>query len=288
MMKFRTEIVLPKYPFNITYQDKLFFIGSCFSDYIGAFFQKNQFITCLNPFGTLFNPISIKNALFLLCGTEIDWENYIYQFDKQWVSFLHHGKFSHSDKSVFLDNIQKNIEESTLFLRETDYLFITFGTAFVYNFIERDLVVSNCHKIPGNKFDKIRLTVDEIVNSYILLIKKIHDINPTIKIIFTVSPVRHLGDGFHENQISKSILHLSIELLTKEKMVFYFPVYEIINDDLRDYRYYSEDLCHIGENARQYIQEVLMQAFFDEETRLRQKMVEKENKFLNHRVIRGQ
>ena len=144
--------------------------------------------------------------------------------------------------------------------------------------------MANCHKIPAHKFNKIRLEVDEIVAQYQTLIAHLQQNNPNLTTIFTVSPVRHLGDGFHENQLSKSTLHLAIdEILKSCPKTFYFPSYEILQDDLRDYRFYGQDLCHPNEQAMNYIREIFSTAFFSSETEKKRKLIEKENKFLNHR-----
>ena len=168
-------------------------------------------------------------------------------------------------------------------MASADYLFLTFGTAYCYRLIERDLIVANCHKIPANRFEKKLFTVDQITDIYRELLPQLQQFNPQLKIIFTVSPVRHLGDGFHENQISKSTLHLSIHQLVDNTSSFYFPSYEMIQDDLRDYRFYATDLCHPSEAAVTYISEKLTEAFFTKETQERMKEVVKENKAKGHR-----
>jgi hypothetical protein len=285
-MKFRTELPIPKFPFQISYKDHILLLGSCFSDHIGTFLSKNRFFVFSNPFGTLFNPVSIANTLKMTMEPEIFTENYCYFFDEHWVSFAHHGSFSHSDKNQFMKQIEQQWRDTKTFLEKTDFLFITFGTAYCYRFLERDLIVANCHKIPNTKFEKFRLKADEIVQIYKDLVQNLQQINPALKIIFTVSPVRHLGDGFHENQLSKSILHLAIDQLTNDENIFYFPSYEILTDDLRDYRFYAEDLCHPGENAVRYIEEIFADAFFSQTTKEQQKEIEKENKFLNHRSLK--
>lgn len=285
-MKFRTEITIPAYPFNISYHDKLFFVGSCFSDHIGSFFETNGFQALSNPFGVLFNPASIELALQLSAKFRSFDDIFIDQYDDFWISFAHHGKFSHRDKKQFLENIHRQLEESYRFLKETDYLFITFGTAYCYRHIEKGMIVANCHKIPGYQFAKERLSVEEIIASYEKLIASLFQFNPKLRIIFTVSPVRHLGDGFHENQISKSTLHLAIDHFVDHSRCFYFPSYEILCDDLRDYRFYNRDLCHPGANAIEYIQEKVMAAFFDQETCKQFKEKEKEKKMKEHRILK--
>ena len=282
-MKFRTEIPTPKYPFDINYQDKLMLLGSCFSDHIGNFFQEMRFDTLSNPFGTLFNPISIANALKMCMYTELFNEQYIDFFNEKWISYAHHGKFSHPDKETFRQNISQELDRAHDFLASANYLFLTFGTAYCYRLIKRDLIVANCHKIPANQFEKQLLTIEQIVGLYQNLLEQLRQFNPQLKIVFTVSPVRHLADGFHENQTSKSILHLSVNQLIDNTNTFYFPSYEMVQDDLRDYRFYAADLCHPSDAAVTYIREKLTKAFFTPETQEQMKEVVKENKAQGHR-----
>ena len=282
-MKFRTEIPTPKYPFNISYQDKLMLVGSCFSDHTGSFFQEMRFDALSNPFGTLFNPVSIATALKISLEPSLFNEQHIDFFNEKWISYAHHGRFSHPDKETFWQNISQSINRAHDFLVSADYLFLTFGTAYCYRMIERDLIVANCHKIPANQFEKQLLTIGQIVTCYQKMLMQLQQFNPKLKVIFTVSPVRHLGDGFHENQISKSILHLSIHQLVDNTFTFYFPSYEILNDDLRDYRFYAADLCHPSDAAVTYIREKLTEAFFTPETQEQMKEVVKENKAQGHR-----
>jgi hypothetical protein len=284
-MKFRTEIPTPKYPFDINYQDKLMLLGSCFSDHIGNFFQEMLFDTLSNPFGTLFNPVSIANALKMCINPELFNEQHIDFFNEKWISYAHHGKFSHPDKETFIQNIRQNLDKAHDFLSSANYLFITFGTAYCYRLIERDLIVANCHKIPANQFEKQLLTIKQIVGLYQDLLEQLRQFNPQLKIIFTVSPVRHLADGFHENQISKSTLHLSVNQLVDNINTYYFPSYEMVQDDLRDYRFYAADLCHPSDAAVTYIREKLTDAFFTPETQERMKEVVKENKAQGHRKM---
>jgi len=285
-MKFRTELPQPKFPFQISYQDQILLLGSCFSDHIGTFLANNRFFVLSNPFGTLFNPVSMANTIKMTIDPVLFTKEYRYFFDNRHVSFAHHGSFSHANENQFITQIDKQWRTTKTCLEKTNFLFLTFGTAYCYRFIERDLIVANCHKIPQTQFEKIRLTVDEIVQTYVEIVREIKQISPSVKIIFTVSPVRHLGDGFHENQLSKAILHLAIEQLTDHETTFYFPAYEILMDDLRDYRFYEEDLCHPAANAVRYMEEIFADTFFSKETKEKLKEIDKENKFNNHRPLK--
>lgn len=285
-MIFRTEHPIPKYPFTIGYEDHLFFIGSCFSDHIGNFFQNHRFDTLSNPFGTLFHPLSISQNLKLSLTLEKFPEEYLHFHNHRYISFLHQGKHNHLEKEGLITLINNIYQNAHQFLQKTDYVFITLGTAYAYRFIEKQLVVANCHKIPNFEFEKIRFSVDEIVVAYKELLDLLYQVNPTLKVVFTVSPVRHLSDGFHENQLSKSILHLAIDQLVDNQNVFYFPSYELLLDDLRDYRYYAQDLCHPGENGIAYIEEILMESLFTTDTISQCKLVQKEVKRENHRPLK--
>ena len=286
-MQFRTIIPAPQYPFEITPNDTVMLVGSCFSDNMGHYFDVHRFDVCSNPFGVLFNPISIDRALrFMLQPDLFDKNRYFYKYRDLWVSFAHHGRFSKENYEVFEAEIEQNLQESSDFLYKTRYLFVTFGTAFCYKFIPRDLIVSNCHKIPNHQFERMRLDVKKIVSQWNSTLKLLKDAVPEMKVIFTVSPVRHLSDGAHENALSKSELLLAVDKLVDNENTFYFPAYEYLMDDLRDYRFYSKDLCHPNDMAVSYLEEKLADAFFSEETREQMVEIEKENRFLNHRKFR--
>lgn len=286
-MQFRTNIPAPQYPFDINYNSSIMLMGSCFSDNIGNFFGRHRFNVCSNPFGVLFNPVSIDHALRLLMKPEsFDKDRYFYKNRDLWVSFAHHGRFSRENFDVFEQNIDEQLQKSAEFLQHTDYLFVTFGTAFCYKFIPRDLVVSNCHKIPNHQFDRIRLDVKKVVSLWNNTLQLLKEYRPEMKIIFTVSPVRHTGDGMHENTLSKSVLLLAIDKLVDNEQSFYFPSYEFLMDDLRDYRFYAKDLSHPNELAIDYLEEKVSESFFTLQTAEQVKAINQENKFLNHRRLR--
>ena len=284
-MKFRTAICPPQYPFHIGYDDPVALMGSCFSDHIGDFFLRSGFATCSNPFGTLFNPVSIAQDVDFLLNPESFDEQWYTQFDGRWVSFAHYSKFSNTDKDIFLQHIHNQLSESSKFLHSAHYLFITWGTAYVYRHLERNLMVANCHKMPASTFSKSRLTINNIVETYQSLFERLRKFNEDLRIVLTVSPVRHLGDGFHKNTLSKSVLHLAAEQLVDKDKVFYFPAYEILQDDLRDYRFYAADLCHPSPSAVEYMEELVVQSFFTDETEALRRQKEKEYKALQHRPI---
>lgn len=286
-MLFRTNIPAAKYPFEINYDSKIMLLGSCFSDNMGNFLFRHRFQVNSNPFGVLFNPVSIDHALRILMDpTSFDKDRYFFRTRDLWVSFAHHGKFSRENFDTFEQNIDEQLLKASDFLAHTDYLFITFGTAYCYKFIPRDLIVSNCHKIPNHQFDRIRLDVKKIVSLWNTTIQLIKEKRPDIKIVFTVSPVRHAGDGMHENTLSKSILLLAVDKLVDNETTFYFPAYEYLMDDLRDYRFYAKDLCHPNDLAIDYLEEKVSESFFSAQTMERLKTISQENKFLNHQRLR--
>lgn len=287
MMKFRTEIDHPSYPFKILPQTNMLFLGSCFAENFGNFFQQRGANALVNPFGTLYNPASVATAVKLLRDPQKLTEDYFYYFNNQWISFAHSTKFSHPDKSLFIENLSCQLNEASDFLRKTDLVFITLGTAFVYEFIPRNLLVANCHKIPNTQFHKRMLRVEDATFQLETLSSHLLSVKPDLKIIFTISPIRHLSDGFHQNQLSKSTLHLAVNQFVDNKSIFYFPAYEIVMDDLRDYRFYTDDLCHIASNAVEYIQTILLNSMCAPETIISLQQGEKEWKQKNHRPIQS-
>ena len=211
----------------------------------------------INPYGVLFNPISIASTI----GKSIDYkpitENDLLLNNDLWVNLDFHGSFSSTDKSEALQKMNSAANLMHKKLSEANFLIITFGTAYVYKYLPTNKIVANCHKLPSNHFICERLTVEEIVEQYITLINKLLSINPKLQIVFTVSPIRHLRDGLHNNQLSKSVLLLATEQLTNNfKQAHYFPSYEIVVDDLRDYRFYDTDMLHPSSLAVDYIWQI--------------------------------
>ena len=282
-MDFRTTIKLPSYPFSISHADKILILGSCFAENIGRKLSETGFDVELNPFGVLFNPMSIKSALTDILAGKIFTEDDLFLNEGLYHSFSHHGKFSTTDSEHCLDNINRLLQKARIYADNLDYLIITFGTAYVYQLKETGRIVSNCHKLPDKLFERKRLGIDEIVSEYVQLIKQLREKRPGLKILFTVSPIRHLKDGMHENQLSKSILLLAVEQLQNALSdIYYFPAYEIVMDELRDYRFYAEDMCHVSETAVSYIWEQFTAAFLSEDTKQFIRRWEKVTKALHH------
>jgi hypothetical protein len=252
---------------KIDHQHKIMLIGSCFAENIGGYLKSHKFKTFVNPNGILFNPNSIYCSLINCIENKTIDDSYILKRNELFFSYLHHSSTYHQDKNELalkLNTIQK---EAHYFIKETDYLIITFGTAFVYTHKQHKTVVANCHKQPSTDFEKKLLTVEEIVADYKNLIHQLKLFNPKVKIIFTVSPVKYLKDGVEENNISKATLLLAIHQLKKEFNLDYFPAFELVNDDLRDYRFYKEDLAHPNEQAVNYVWEKFSDVYFADETK---------------------
>lgn len=265
-MEFRTKVDIPRSDLNISHKSRLLMMGSCFVENMGKMFVDNKFNVNLNPFGVLYNPKSISQALRILIDRKKFSESDIFEYKGLYHSFYHHSSFSGIDKDKCLENINSKLPQSFEDLRQADILFLTFGTAYVYQSIEQGMVVGNCHKLPASNFDRYRLNVDEIVQGWSVLINDLRCINPSLKIVLTVSPIRHFKDGVHENQLSKSILLLAIdELIKSNSGLYYFPSYEIVLDELRDYRFYNEDMIHPNSVAINYIWERLSDTYFAEE-----------------------
>ena len=281
-MKFRTEIPIQKFPVDINYKSKVLFLGSCFSDNISQKLIDRGFSVTANPFGVLYNPISIKNGLEILLEKKQFIISDLIQSHGLYHSFSHHGSFSDVSEEKTLKKINHSVKANKNVLKDANVAFITFGTAYVYE--HQGQIVSNCHKLPAKEFKHYMLSVEDIVSEYKSLLIKLNAQNSELKIVFTISPVRHWKDGAHENQISKSVLHLAIAELQKQfDFVYYYPSYELVMDDLRDYRFYAEDMIHINSQAVDYIYKHFQNSFYSEKTVGLEKQVLKLKQALNHR-----
>lgn len=286
--KFQTIVEIPAPPVLTGYTKKLMFMGSCFTENIGNKLAGLKFDIRINPFGILYNPLSIANGIqFILNGKPFEHKDLI-SFNGVWYSFYHHGKFSSIQKDQLLTDINHEVMTASEYLKNTDYLFITFGTSWVFRHKEKNIVVSNCHKIPAADFERFRLSVDEIAETYDTLISELLKVNPSLKIVFTVSPVRHWKDGAVDNQRSKATLILSIEKIINrfgQNICQYFPAWEIVMDELRDYRFYSEDMIHLSDAAINHIREIFMETYLDRKSLETAAKVEKIIKAVSHRPM---
>ena len=256
------NIVKPK--FEIAYTDNVLLLGSCFTEHILSKMQSVGMSVNSNPFGVMYNPLSIAQCIKILLGKAT--MPPAVQYDGLWHSMMHHGSFSRADRQEFDKLINRSIEQGREALVRSDVLIITFGTAWVYSgTVDGELhssrVVSNCHKMPERWFQRRRLTVEEIVEEYtsLLSLPELKD----KKVVFTVSPIRHQRDGLHANQLSKATLLLAIDQL---RDATYFPAYEIVLDELRDYRFFAEDMCHPSAVAIDYVWEKFSATFFSTAT----------------------
>jgi hypothetical protein len=285
-MNLITEINIPKSKFDISYRNQLVMFGSCFSENIGKKLTESKFRTDVNPFGILYNPSSIGSSIKRLIYEKHFSENELFSHKEVWNSFSHHGSFSDISKEKTLKNINDRLLFSSNNLKKADFLILTFGTAWIYEEKATSKVVANCHKLPEKTFNRRRLSVEEIVCGYSTLLFDLRAFNPNIKIIFTVSPVRHWKDGAHENQLSKSTLLLAIDELQKNfNFIDYFPAYEIVMDELRDYRFYEEDMLHPNSTAINYIWEKFSETYFSAETQKIKEEIIKITKAESHKAF---
>jgi len=286
-MDFRTIIDIPVSDIRIDHSSRMMLFGSCFSENIGRKLLESRFQVDLNPFGILYNPFSISSAIQrLLSATPFEERDLVFN-NGLYHSLMHHGHFSSSDKITCLRTISERFDSAVLQIKQTDLLLITFGSAYLYQWKENGEIAANCHKLPARLFHRFRLSVEEITEEWKKLVSMLMAIRPDVKVLFTVSPVRHWKEGAHENQISKSILHLAIDNLERlfPGNVRYFPAYEILIDELRDYRFYDEDMMHPSSFAIDYIWQLFGKTFFSVETNKINKEWEQIRKAIEHRPL---
>jgi hypothetical protein len=284
-MKFRTEVNIQESENKIDIEDKIFSIGSCFASEMSELFQQGQLQTVNNPFGTLFNPFSINNSVKRLHDSEFYHEEELIVFNDEYISLDHHSSFDTRFIHQTLEKINSNIVVGNQFLQDSNWVIITYGSSFIYEFEPKKKLVANCHKIPQKFFEKRLLTHQELTDSIYDTILNLKDIcKDNLQILFTVSPVRHTKDGMVENQLSKSKLIAAIhEVISEIENCHYLPVYEILMDDLRDYRFYKDDMIHPNSQAVNYVFEKFGNAYFSDETKDFIKENFKINKALEHR-----
>jgi hypothetical protein len=264
-LTFRTAIPLQKAEYAISHENPIMLMGSCFAESIGQKLARYKFAADINPFGVLYNPASIAQALSLLTETALFTEKDLFFLNNEWISFYHHGKFSHTNKEKCLSGINEKLLESREFLQKADFLILTLGSTVTYSY--QGNIVANCHKFPQKEFQKQMLTPQNIVSELTESIEKVRRINEKIRIIFTVSPIRYIKNSMTENTLSKAQLIVAThELLGKISDSEYFPAYEIMMDDLRDYRFYNDDMTHPTPLAVNYIWNAFYNKFFSEET----------------------
>lgn len=263
-MQFQIPIQIHSIQPQISYQDKLLLMGSCFTEHIGNYLSDVKFSVLQNPNGILFDPLSVCRSLVSYIDNRPYKEGDLFYLNEAWHSWQHHSRFSHPDKEAILLNINQSQKEAHLFLKETDWLIITLGSSFAYRFSYTDnnlmatenKYVANCHKAPAELFNKHLCTIEETVTALDGTLFRLFHFNPKLKIIFTISPVRHLRDGVIENNRSKARLIEAVHhLINKFEKLYYFPAYELVIDVLRDYRFYDIDMAHPNYPATQFVLE---------------------------------
>jgi hypothetical protein len=285
-MNFRTTFTIDPSDDRIDYNTPVMFIGSCFATEIGNKMREGRMKTLINPTGVVYNPVSAGNTIDIILKKKNFGLKDLHSFNGMNFSFSHYTDFSSEDPSRVLNKINLSTETAADFLKQARFLFITFGTSRIFRFNETGETVSNCHKIPASKFTREILSVDQIVSAWNEILDRLYSFNPGIRVIFTISPVRHWKDGAHGNQISKSILFLAVEQLLGHRVVSgYFPAYELIMDDLRDYRFYAADMLHLSQAAVSYVWKSFTDCYFDTATTGLWKEAEEINKAMNHRFL---
>ena len=295
-MKLHLDFIPKVFTQQIKHNEKLFLIGSCFTENMGTKLKHHKFSVLENPNGILFNPVSItKSIQSYIENKKYTGADLFYQ-NECWNSWEHHSRFSHPDKDLCLQGINHSQQQAHDFLKEANWVMITLGSAFAYTLRVASYaatttgmgtdgtVVANCHKVPTDKFQKILLNAVEIANGLHQMLNQLRAFNPLIKVIFTISPVRHLRDGCVENNRSKAMLIQAVhELVDKADDLFYFPAYELVMDDLRDYRFYAEDLVHPNYAATNYVWEKFIASCIDEPAQQLMKRINTINAAKSHK-----
>jgi hypothetical protein len=289
-MILQTQIPIKKETYNpINYDSKILLLGSCFSENIGNKLAYYKFQTNQNPFGILFHPKAIETLITDAINEKEYTDKDVFFLNERWHCFKAHSSLSSSNKEELLNNLNQQIKSTNKQLHESTHIIITLGTAWAYRFIESDSIVANCHKVPQKKFLKEILSISEITDSLENVLSLIKSINTEIAITFTVSPVRHLKDGFTQNQQSKAHLLAAIhQVIDIRNRVHYFPSYEIVMDELRDYRFYEEDMIHPNKTAINYIWEKFSDTWITENSQENMKEIETIQRGINHRPFNPQ
>ncbi len=288
-MKFKLTLDAKPSKHTIAYGDKLMLIGSCFTENIGAKFKTHLFKVSENPYGILFNPVSVATALTEIIEARQYTIEDIFQYNELWHSWNHHSRFSAVDQKEALEKMNASIVEAHHFLKSANQLVITLGSAWLYHLTNEaplgvGQVVANNHKAPANWFFKSLMQPTVLLENLHGLVKHLQSFNPKLQIIFTISPVRHLREGLVENNRSKAVLiHAVHELVGLYDHVDYFPAYEYVIDDLRDYRFYAEDLVHPNFAASGYVWEKLVETYMGSDTQSIMKQVAELQLAINHK-----
>ena len=286
-MEFRTTVKTGENRSWLHHSDKVVLLGSCFSDNIGAKMQGALMNVTVNPMGTLYNPMSIARGLQLLVAGEPVAGQGLFMQGGVWNSYDFHSRHSLPDKQATIDHMSQQVEEGHKALRQASLLTVTLGTAMVYRLRATGQIVANCHKMPGHEFNRQMAPVEEIVQALDDIFTQVHEFNPQLRIILTVSPIRHIADGLDANSLSKACLRVSIDQVRARHSDYcdYFPAYEIMLDDLRDYRFYSSDMVHPSDMAVEYIWQAFQATYLDDRSALAVSRCERIYKRLQHRPM---
>ena len=283
-MDFFTRIEIPAANFKIDYTSHIAFFGSCFADNISSQFANRKFHTLANTFGTVYNPVSMARQVKAITSGKVFGEEDVFQdarCDRLWHCFDAHSSLSASSREECIEKLNAATTQAREFLQKADVVFITLGTAFVYFLKSTGNAVSNCHRQDPSLFERRMIPVEESARALESIVADLHRIRADIRIVFTVSPLRHMTDGAHENSLSKATLQLAINKTGAE----YFPSYEVVIDELRDYRFYADDMVHLSKTAEDYIFERMVETYCDERTRGDIAAIEKFLKSANHRIV---
>jgi len=284
-MELRTAVLQPSSSLKITYDTPVMFMGSCFANEIGYRMSAGKLPVMTNPHGTLFNPFSVAKALERFADSHLYTEDDIYLHQNRYISLDHHTAFSSYNREFLIDRLNETGRAASEFLRKASFLFVTFGTSYVFSLRESSDIVANCHKLPTALFTRRQAGNTEIAERWQQTLDSLQQINPELKVWFTVSPVRHLNEGAHANQLSKAHLLLAVEEILKHPLSGgYFPAYEIFMDDLRDYRYYASDMVHPSETGVDYTWGKFTSVFMESPTLRLWYEASKITKAMNHRL----
>lgn len=288
-MKWSTPISIKARQGYLQHGIPMLFMGSCFAENVGDYLSRAKFEIEINPFGTLYNPESIATSLQRLMSREPYKPQELGCSNNLWYSYHHHGRFSQYTPEATLQSINAAFDRASTLLPRCRRLIVTWGTAHVYRLKANGSTVANCHKQPASLFTRSRLSVDEIVTSWKKLLKQLFDYAPQCEVLFTVSPIRHMSDGAHDNQLSKSTLLLAVDALCREypERCSYFPAYEIVLDELRDYRFYADDMTHPSPQAVAYVCQRLSESYFTADTQALVEQCLKIERGINHRPLNG-
>lgn len=286
-MNFRTAIKTPEDRQVLRHSDAVMLLGSCFSDNIGGKMRGAMMQATVNPFGTIYNPLSIAASVKRIITGERIAGMTLFQQSGVWNSFAFHSRYSMADKDAALERMNARIEEAHEALKHCKMLVVTLGTAVVYRLLATGEVVSNCHKVPQHEFSREMASVTQMTTAMNEMVEALHDYNPELHIVFTISPIRHIADGLETNSLSKAMLRVAANNVIKghKEYTEYFPSYEIVMDDLRDYRFYATDMVHPNEVAVEYIWQTFQATYLDDRAAQAIARCERVMKRINHRPM---